>query len=68
MNRILFALSVALTVIVAGLTADAFGQGDRISDDGAEALKHDWVLNYDEARRQARKTNRPLMVVFRCVP
>ena len=68
MNRIILALTVALTVVVAGLTADAFGQGDRIGDDGAEARKHGWVLNYNEARRQARKTNRPLMVVFRCIP
>ena len=61
MNKMIFAFSV----IVAGLpAASAFAQGE----DRSEALKHGWVFNYDEAKRQARKTNRPLMVVFRCVP
>ena len=59
---------LALTVVVPGLAADAFGPQDRIDDDGAEAQKHGWVLNYGEARQQARKTKRPLMVVLRCVP
>ena len=61
MNKMIFAFSV----VVAGLpAASAFAQGE----DRSEALKHGWVFNYNEAQRQARKTNRPLMVVFRCVP
>ena len=59
---------LALTFVVPGLAAHAFGQGDRIRDDGADAQKHGWVLNYGKARQQARKSNRPLMVVLRCVP
>lgn len=65
MNRANFAVSLLLI----GLAADrAFAQEERFDDDRAEARKHGWVFNYDEAKRQARKTNRPLMVVFRCVP
>jgi hypothetical protein len=64
MNRII----LTLTVVVAGMAVDVFGQDEQVRDDGVAALKHGWVLNFDEAKRQARKTNRPLMVVFRCIP
>jgi hypothetical protein len=64
MNRII----LTLTVVVAGMAVDVLGQDKQVRDDGVTALKHGWVLNFDKAKRQARKTNRPLMVVFRCVP
>ena len=61
--------SFALSLLLIGLAADrAFAQEDRVGGDRAEARKHGWVFDYDEAKRQARKTGRPLMVVFRCVP
>lgn len=37
-------------------------------EDRPHAIKHGWTFDYDEALATARKTNRPLMVVFRCVP
>ena len=40
----------------------------RFGDDRAEAQEHGWVFSYDGAKRDARKTDRPLMVVIRCVP
>ena len=61
-------ITLTLTVVVAGMAVDVFGQDEQVRDDGVAALKRGWVLNYDEAKRQARKTNRPLMVVFRCIP
>lgn len=64
MNRII----LMLTVVVAGMAVEVFGQNELVRDDGVTALKHGWFLNYDKAKRQARKTNRPLMVVFRCIP
>jgi len=60
---------LTLTVVVAGLlVANASAQENRNGDDRAEAHKHGWNFNYDEAKVQATKSNRPLMVVFRCVP
>jgi hypothetical protein len=60
---------LAFPLLVVGLAVSgAFGQDQQVREDAVAALKHGWGLNYDEARRQARKTNRPLMVVFRCVP
>ena len=32
------------------------------------AVKHGWLLNYEQGRALARKTGKPLMVVFRCEP
>lgn len=32
------------------------------------ALQNGWLFNYQQAKRIAAETNRPLMVVFRCVP
>ena len=59
----------AVSLLLIGLTADrTFAQEERFGDDRAEARKYGWVFDYDEAKRQARKTNCPLMVVFRCVP
>ena len=55
-------------LIVALYAEDASAQNGRIGDDRADAARHGWTFNYDQARRQARKANRPLMVVFRCVP
>ena len=38
------------------------------SDEHREARELGWMFDYDEAKALARKTNRPMMVVFRCVP
>ena len=38
------------------------------SDEHQEARELGWIFDYDEAKATARKTNRPMMVVFRCVP
>ena len=62
--------SVVLAVlIVTGLNVVcALAQDDRFGGDRDEAQKHGWVFNYEDARREARRSNRPLMVVLRCVP
>lgn len=33
-----------------------------------EAQQYGWLTDYRAAVDQAKRTNRPLMVVFRCVP
>ena len=61
--------SFAVSLLLIGLAAHrVLAQEERFGDDRAEARKYGWVFNYGEAKRQARKTNRPLMVVLRCVP
>lgn len=58
-----------LVVLVAGLQAvGAWGQGSRVAEDRREAVKYGWRFNYADARREARKSGRPLMIAFRCVP
>ena len=65
MNKVLF----GLTLLAAGLQAtDVSAQPGRFDDDRREAVEHGWMFNYNEARQLARNTNRPLMIVFRCVP
>jgi hypothetical protein len=33
-----------------------------------EAASHGWLFDYRKAKDLARQTDKPLMVVFRCVP
>jgi hypothetical protein len=65
MNKQLLRLTVLAVALQAAVVC---AQGGRFSDDRAEAAEHGWLFDYDAARQLARKTNRPLMVVFRCVP
>jgi hypothetical protein len=34
----------------------------------ASAQKGGWLASYAEAKRQAKNTGKPIMLVFRCVP
>jgi hypothetical protein len=36
--------------------------------DDALARKHNWLPDLTQARASAKKTGKPLLVVFRCVP
>ncbi len=65
MNKMLLRIT---TLVVALQAANVLAQDGRIGDDRAEAAEHGWLFDYDAARQLARKTDRPLMVVFRCVP
>ncbi len=46
----------------ASLSAQSRGRGD------ADAAKNGWIFDLDEGIAQAKKSGKPLMVVFRCVP
>lgn len=52
-------------LMTASLVTTAYAQGPPLS---LKATEHGWTSDYDQARIDAKKTNRPLMVVFRCVP
>lgn len=38
------------------------------SADGQPAKKGNWFLKYDEARAEAKKSGKPMFIVFRCQP
>ncbi len=66
MTKIVLGLISLLVAPLVGTSA--FAQNGRNDDDRAEAIKYGWAFDYTKAIREARATNRPLMVVFRCVP
>ena len=60
---------LGLTVLAVGLQAAVvFAQSGRHDEDRQEAARHGWMFDYSKAKQRARATNRPLMIVFRCVP
>lgn len=62
MNRVVL---TGLALTIASLSDLPEAQSRSLS---LEATEHGWRANYAEARDEARRTNRPLMIVFRCVP
>lgn len=61
-------IMIGLAAMTVGLPANASAQSGRFSDDRAEAVEHGWLFDYDKAKKLARESKRPLMLVFRCVP
>ena len=62
MKRILLTVTV---VVLTGLSATpGIAQRDR----NRSAAQRGWQSNYREALATARRLDKPLMVVFRCVP
>ncbi len=58
---------VFLAFALAGLTSSqATAQRDRVSNQTAAQLG--WSSNYQEALATARRLDKPLMIVFRCIP
>jgi hypothetical protein len=69
--------SAAVVLLAAGVAgvaverAPAQGRGGRpgfVRPERETGAEHGWLNDYAEARDLARKTGKPLMVVFRCVP
>lgn len=61
-GRIRFAVACLLII---GLAEPVWAQRDRTR---AMAIQKGWVFNYQQARREAAAANKPMMIVFRCVP
>jgi hypothetical protein len=57
---------VALSVLSSSTTAKAQGRANPAQD--RAAVDNGWQFDYQSAKSLARRTNKPLMVVFRCVP
>jgi hypothetical protein len=57
---------VALSMFLSATTATAQGRANPAQD--RAAVDNGWQFDYQAAKSLARRTNKPLMVVFRCVP
>jgi hypothetical protein len=57
---------VALSVLLSATHATAQGRTNPAQD--RAAVDNGWQFDYQAAQSLARRTNKPLMVVFRCVP
>lgn len=58
-----------VVVLSVGLSApEATAQGRANLAQDRAAVENNWQFDYQEAKSLARRTNKPLMVVFRCVP
>ena len=57
-------------LLVAVLAGQAFAQrrGRGRFEQDPVALNNGWQFDYQKAKEQAAKLNKPMMVVFRCVP
>jgi hypothetical protein len=58
----------AIMLLVALQATGTHAQGDRQNDDRRQAAKFGWGFDLDKAKKLARKNDRPLMIVLRCVP
>ncbi len=57
-----------MVLAVMGLAAgEAHAQRGRGAGPG-EAGRHGWLSSYSQAKDQARRDGKPMMLVFRCVP
>lgn len=57
---------VLLSLLFSVTTANAQGRANPAQD--RAAVDNGWQFDYQAAKSLARRTNKPLMVVFRCVP
>jgi hypothetical protein len=57
---------VLFSMLSALNTAAAQGRGNLAQD--RDAVANGWQFDYDAAKAAALRANKPLMVVFRCVP
>ncbi len=64
MQRILF--TVLVFALVALNVTQATAQ--RVRRSRETAARHSWSSNYRESLATARRLDKPLMVVFRCIP
>lgn len=58
--------TIALLVLLAAPTAKAQVRANPAQD--RAAVDNGWQFDYQAAKSLAQRTNKPMMVVFRCVP
>ncbi len=52
-------------LVLGGLASPVAAQRQRLSP---QAARYGWSGDYQQARELARKTGKPIFLVFRCVP
>jgi hypothetical protein len=58
----------ATTRLLAGLVALLLANTAAPAQTGKEAAKLGWHTDYDAAKAEARRTGKPIFLVFRCEP
>ena len=61
-NQQLIWAGILVLILTHSVEAQFGGRGQR------EAREYGWLTNYRAAKDEARKSGKPIMVVFRCVP
>lgn len=61
-------LGLGLSCALLALPSDAFSQQRSNPAEDRDSVANGWQFNYEAARTLAQRTNKPLMVVLRCVP
>jgi hypothetical protein len=61
-NQVLGWVGIMTLILSNSAVAQFRGRGQR------EARENGWLNNYQTAREEARKADKPIMLVFRCVP
>jgi hypothetical protein len=62
-----FALLLSVTVLgIAAVPVSAQRRGPRGGEE--DAARYGWTFNLEAAKKSARHTGKPIMVVLRCVP
>jgi hypothetical protein len=57
-----------VVILFAALATSVFAQRRPAVVNEPEAAQNGWLSSLDEAKREAARNGKPLMVVFRCVP
>jgi hypothetical protein len=58
----------ATTRLLGGLIVLILSGAAAPAQTGQAAAKHGWHTDYDAARAEARRTGKPIFLVFRCEP
>jgi len=53
---------------LAGFASSAVAQELAEPDWRAAAAEHGWYTDYEKAQDEARRSGKPMMIVFRCIP
>ncbi len=65
----LLLVSAALNLLLLLCQAQSPDRRPRVQRQWAlDATQYGWLMDYQQAKQIARRDNKPLMVVFRCVP
>lgn len=69
MNQLINRLALTSILLTAVHFNSLYAQGRRGDADWrVEPAKFGWLFDYEAAKTNAREANKPLMLVFRCVP